>query len=63
MPQTDAETLVQEVSAYLKPKDVAQIEAALAFSIDNLSLTRIERFDGPGAGHGWRVVAVNQSPS
>lgn len=33
MPQTDAETLVQEVSAYLKPKDVAQIEAALAFSI------------------------------
>jgi GTP pyrophosphokinase len=32
MPQTDAETLVQEVSAYLKPKDVAQIEAALAFS-------------------------------
>jgi len=34
MPQTDAETLVQEVSAYLKPKDVAQIEAALAFSIE-----------------------------
>ncbi len=32
MPQTDAETLLQEVSAYLKPKDVAQIEAALAFS-------------------------------
>jgi GTP pyrophosphokinase len=32
MPQTDAETLVQEVSTYLKPKDVAQIEAALAFS-------------------------------
>src|SRR3970040_1696338 len=32
MPQTDAETLVQEASAYLKPKDVAQIESALAFS-------------------------------
>jgi GTP pyrophosphokinase len=32
MPQTDAETLVQEVSAYLKPKDVAQVESALAFS-------------------------------
>jgi GTP pyrophosphokinase len=32
MPQTDADTLLQEVSAYLKPKDVAQIEAALAFS-------------------------------
>jgi alpha-ribazole phosphatase len=38
-------------------------EAALAFSIDNLSLTRIERFDGPGVGHGWRVVTVNQRPS
>jgi alpha-ribazole phosphatase len=37
-------------------------EAALAFSIDNLSLTRIERFDGPGVGHGWRVVSVNQRP-
>jgi GTP pyrophosphokinase len=32
MQQSDAETLIQEVSAYLKPKDVAQIEAALAFS-------------------------------
>jgi alpha-ribazole phosphatase len=37
-------------------------EAALAFSIDNLSLTRIERFDGPGVGHGWRVASVNQRP-
>jgi guanosine-3',5'-bis(diphosphate) 3'-pyrophosphohydrolase len=32
MPQTDAEILLQEVSAYLKPKDVAQVESALAFS-------------------------------
>ena len=38
-------------------------EAALAFSCNNLSLTRIERFDGPGAGHGWRVVTVNQPPA
>lgn len=37
-------------------------EAALAFSIDNCSLTRIERFDGPAQGHGWRVVTVNQPP-
>jgi alpha-ribazole phosphatase len=37
-------------------------EAALAFSIENLSLTRIERFDGGGLGHGWRVVGVNQPP-
>ncbi len=35
-------------------------EAALAFSIDNCSLTRIDRFDGPGLGHGWRVVTVNR---
>jgi broad specificity phosphatase PhoE len=38
-------------------------EAALAFSVTNLSLTRIERFDGNGMGHGWRVVAVNQPPA
>ena len=38
-------------------------EAALAFSSDNCSLTRIERFDGPAAGHGWRVVSVNQPPA
>ena len=38
-------------------------EAALAFSVDNCSLTRIERFDGPGQGHGWRVVTVNQPPA
>ncbi|HEY0442360.1 MAG TPA: histidine phosphatase family protein, partial [Xanthobacteraceae bacterium] len=37
-------------------------EAALAFSIENLSLTRSERFDGGGLGHGWRVVGVNQPP-
>ena len=37
-------------------------EAALAFAVDNLSLTRLERFDGPGVGHGWRIVSVNQPP-
>jgi alpha-ribazole phosphatase len=34
-------------------------EAALAFAIDNLSLTRIDYVPGPGLGHGWRVSAVN----
>jgi alpha-ribazole phosphatase len=34
-------------------------EAALAFSIDPLSLTRLDHVDGPGAGHGWRVGVVN----
>jgi alpha-ribazole phosphatase len=37
-------------------------EAALAFSIDNCSLTRIDRVDGPGMGHGWRVATVNRPP-
>jgi broad specificity phosphatase PhoE len=37
-------------------------EAALAVSVDNLSLTRIEHFPGATASHGWRVAAVNQSP-
>ncbi|MGH7046648.1 MAG: histidine phosphatase family protein [Stellaceae bacterium] len=38
-------------------------EAALCFSIDNCSLTRIDRIDGPGLGHGWRVGAVNRQAS
>ncbi len=37
-------------------------EAALAFTIDNLSLTRLDHFPGPGLGHGWRVGVVNQPP-
>ncbi len=37
-------------------------ETALAFAIDNLSLTRIDRIAGPGVGRGWRVAAVNQPP-
>jgi alpha-ribazole phosphatase len=38
-------------------------EAALAFTIDNLSLTRLERFDGPALGHGWKVGVVNRPPA
>jgi broad specificity phosphatase PhoE len=37
-------------------------EAALAFTIENCSLTRIDHIDGPGHGHGWRVVTVNRPP-
>jgi broad specificity phosphatase PhoE len=37
-------------------------EAALAFTIENCSITRIDRIDGPGMGHGWRVVRVNEPP-
>jgi broad specificity phosphatase PhoE len=37
-------------------------EAALAFAIDNCSLTRIDHIGGPGMGHGWRVVTVNRPP-
>lgn len=39
-----------------------QAEAALTFTIENLSLTRIDHIDtADGATH-WRVVAVNQRP-
>jgi alpha-ribazole phosphatase len=37
-------------------------ETVLAFSIDTLSLTRIEYFPEPGAAPRWRVAAVNQTP-
>jgi alpha-ribazole phosphatase len=37
-------------------------EAALSISIDNCSITRIGRIEGPGLGHGWRVVTVNRPP-
>jgi alpha-ribazole phosphatase len=34
-------------------------EAALAFTIENCSITRVDHIDGPGMGHGWHVVTVN----
>jgi broad specificity phosphatase PhoE len=37
-------------------------EAALAFSIGNCSITRIDHVAGPGTGHGWRVAGVNLPP-
>jgi broad specificity phosphatase PhoE len=37
-------------------------EAALAFTIENCSITRIDHIDGPGQGHGWRVFTVNRPP-
>jgi alpha-ribazole phosphatase len=37
-------------------------EAALALTIDNLSLTKIEHFPGTDYAHPWRVVTVNQPP-
>ena len=37
-------------------------EAALAVSIDNLSLTRIEYFPEARANHRWRVAAINHPP-
>ena len=36
-------------------------ERSLAFSIDNLSITRIDHVDSPAAGGAWRVAAVNLS--
>ena len=37
-------------------------ERALAFSIDNLSITCIDHVDGPARGEAWRVAAVNLPP-
>ena len=43
-------------------------ERALSFVIDNCSLTRLDRIDGPPGSHApeaehtWRVVAVNAAP-
>ena len=37
-------------------------EACLAFTMENCSVTRIDHVEGPGMGHGWRVVAVNRPP-
>ena len=37
-------------------------EASLAFTIENCSITCIDRINGPGMGHGWRVVTVNRPP-
>ncbi|HJS32438.1 MAG TPA: histidine phosphatase family protein [Alphaproteobacteria bacterium] len=34
-------------------------EAALALTIDTLSLTRVDRIAGPGRGHDWRIGAIN----
>jgi hypothetical protein len=37
-------------------------EAALAFTIENCSVTRIDHIEGPGMGHRWCVVTVNRPP-
>jgi alpha-ribazole phosphatase len=37
-------------------------EAPLAFTIENCSITRIDRIDGPGTRHGWRIVTVHRPP-
>jgi len=37
-------------------------EPALAFAVDNTSLTCIEHFGSPSGTQGWRVVTVNRTP-
>jgi alpha-ribazole phosphatase len=37
-------------------------EAALAFTIDTLSLSRLDHIEGPGKGNPWRVGPVNLPP-
>ena len=41
----------------------ANADAGLCFTVDNLSITRIDHVPGPGAGGNWRIVSVNQSPT
>jgi broad specificity phosphatase PhoE len=37
-------------------------EAALAFTVDTLSLSRLDHIQGPGAGNPWRIGPVNLPP-
>lgn len=37
-------------------------DSALSFTVENLSLTRIDHIAVPGGGAHWRVVTVNQRP-
>ncbi|MDG2270049.1 MAG: histidine phosphatase family protein, partial [Alphaproteobacteria bacterium] len=37
-------------------------DRALAITIDNCSLTRIDHIDGPGEGGNWSLGAVNTRP-
>lgn len=37
-------------------------ETALALVVDTLSVTRLDRLDGTGIGHSWRVGFVNRPP-
>ncbi|MFP6743017.1 MAG: histidine phosphatase family protein [Alphaproteobacteria bacterium] len=39
-----------------------EADRALPFCTENLSITRIDHVDGPGAGGDWRIVTVNQPP-
>ncbi len=39
----------------------ANPDASLGFTVDNLSITRIDHIPGPGAGGNWKIVSVNQS--
>ena len=41
----------------------ANADASLGFTVDNLSITRIDHIPGPGAGGNWKIVSVNQSPT
>lgn len=35
-------------------------EAALAFTIDTLSISRLDHVQGPGAGNAWRIGPINR---
>ncbi len=57
MPQADADALLQEVSAYLKPEDVAQIQAALDFS-HNAHAGQLRQSGAPYVTHPIAVARI-----
>lgn len=57
MTQRDAEALIQEVSAYLKPEDVVAVESALAFSA-NAHQGQLRQSGDPYVSHPIAVARI-----
>ncbi len=62
----DVESALAAVADVFAPKLGLDPEAALAFTVENLSLTRLDFIaggnSGGNGGGAWRVVTVNQRP-
>jgi hypothetical protein len=58
----DARVVDGAAAGVLVHAHVEAPKAALALTIDTLSLSRIDRVDGPSPSHGWRIGAINLPP-